>query len=235
MCADATLQFMVESHSATIAIFGCPLRLPRLTDLAQLDSAQVCLRNVNRHCKEIPGIYRWLQPVAANKTAFTPLRSWCTYERDILCIPLVCRATNRKSQYFSKLPALFCSLRQTLRLDETQPTLTLVNRWTTTASTVRTRELKREIVDVYVEDFPLHKGDGTVSKKRCWWPRRSRRPRRGWRLRRLRRYIAPMTSGLFGEILLRGVGSAERDATYSRGDRPRTGRSPGSLDVSEVV
>jgi hypothetical protein len=43
----------------------------------------------------------------------------------------------------------------------------LVNRWTAPASIIGTMELKREIVDVYVEDFPLHEEGGTVSKKRC--------------------------------------------------------------------
>lgn len=38
--------------------------------------------------------------------------------------------------------------------------------------------------------------------------------------------------GVLGEILPRGVGPAERDATYSRGNRPRRGRPPESLDVS---
>jgi predicted transcriptional regulator len=39
----------------------------------------------------------------------------------------------------------------------------LVNRWTAPFSTVRTRKLKRETVDAYVENFPLHEQRRSVS------------------------------------------------------------------------
>ncbi|QDX39494.1 hypothetical protein FQU85_00865 (plasmid) [Salarchaeum sp. JOR-1] len=39
----------------------------------------------------------------------------------------------------------------------------LVNRWTASASTVRTSGMKRETADAYVEDFPLHEESGSVS------------------------------------------------------------------------
>jgi len=39
----------------------------------------------------------------------------------------------------------------------------LVNRWTASVSTVRTRSMKRETADAYVEDFPLHEESSPVS------------------------------------------------------------------------
>jgi|AntDeeMinimDraft_4_1070355.scaffolds.fasta_scaffold00338_8 hypothetical protein len=39
----------------------------------------------------------------------------------------------------------------------------LVNRWTASVSTGRTRKVKRETVDVHVENFPLHEQRGSVS------------------------------------------------------------------------
>jgi hypothetical protein len=56
-------------------------------------------------------------------------------------------------------------------------------------------------------------------------------PLRGRRLCRLRGGVAPLSSDLPGDVLPRGVRSAERDATNTRGDRPRRSRPPRSLSL----
>ena len=51
----------------------------------------------------------------------------------------------------------------TLELTRIYNPTALVNRWTASVSTVRTRKLKRETVDAYVENFPLHEQRRSVS------------------------------------------------------------------------